>query len=239
VFIHKPPNTTCIISRRNHLQGAKFKRPNVPKLRSGDKFLRRTHIISSQAIFGKERTFHNPRCIPFLIMETSPQPPGGTVASAPASVLSQPHLQQKITRGHSCILCQQRKVKCDRQKPCSNCIRAHAECIPSQPSAPRRRRRKLSELDVAARLRKYEHLLRVNGIKIEDDGVAAASGGSGGEDAEESTSSRQEKPSGQTASSSTESQPLQSTMRPHEHRGSKAGKGQLFSTHGHSRYIEK
>ena len=76
---------------------------------------------------------------------------------------------QKITRGHSCILCQQRKVKCDRQKPCSNCIKARVECIPSVPAAPRRRRRKFSEQDVATRLKRYEQLLRKHGIKLEDD----------------------------------------------------------------------
>lgn len=75
----------------------------------------------------------------------------------------------KITRGHSCILCQQRKVKCDRQKPCSNCIKAGAECIQSAPTVPRRRRRKFSEQDIAARLRKCEHLLKKHGVKIEDD----------------------------------------------------------------------
>jgi len=75
----------------------------------------------------------------------------------------------KITRGHSCVLCQNRKVKCDRQKPCSNCIKARAECIPSAPSVPRRRRRKLSEQDLAARLRRYEHLLKKNGVKIDEE----------------------------------------------------------------------
>lgn len=75
----------------------------------------------------------------------------------------------KITRGHSCILCQQRKVKCDRQKPCSNCIKARAECIPSAPTVPRRRRRKFSEQDLATRLRKYEQLLKKHGVKIDDD----------------------------------------------------------------------
>lgn len=182
-------------------------------------------------------------------MEKPPPPPGAMVTPAPAPapasaptptpIPPQPPVQQKITRGHSCILCQQRKVKCDRQKPCSNCIKAHAECIPSQPAAPRRRRRKLSELDVAARLRKYEHLLRVNGIKIEDDGVAPASAGSGAEDVEESSSSRQDNPLGQTTSSSTESRSLQSMLSPHKCRGSRPGNGQLFSKPGHSRYIEK
>src|SRR3954469_8217913 len=75
----------------------------------------------------------------------------------------------KITRGHSCILCQQRKAKGDRQKPCSNCIKARAECIPSAPTAPRRRRRKFSEQDLATKLRKYEQLLKKHGVKIEED----------------------------------------------------------------------
>ncbi|KAI1176975.1 fungal-specific transcription factor domain-containing protein [Nemania sp. FL0916] len=29
----------------------------------------------------------------------------------------------------SCILCRQRKVKCDRRQPCSNCVRARAKCV--------------------------------------------------------------------------------------------------------------
>ena len=76
---------------------------------------------------------------------------------------------QKITRGHSCVLCQQRKVKCDRQKPCSNCIKARAECIPSAPTVPRRRRRKFTEQDLSARLKKYEYLLKKHGVKVEHD----------------------------------------------------------------------
>lgn len=205
-------------------------------------------------------------------MESTPQPPGPTIPTPPA----QP-IHQKITRGHSCILCQQRKVRCDRQKPqCSNCVKAHAECIPSTPAAPRRRRRKLSELDVAARLRKYEHLLRVNGIRIDDDGVTGGVGSanaSGTEDgnADESISSRQEKtpnPNPQTLSIANKGKdPITTTATgtenddnhhgPHEHRcnhnshelhghrsmgcarGSKAGRGRLYSKHGNSRYIEK
>lgn len=75
----------------------------------------------------------------------------------------------KIVRGHSCVLCQQRKVKCDRQKPCSNCVKARAECVPSVPTVPRRRRRKFSEQDLAARLRRCENLLRKHGISLDDD----------------------------------------------------------------------
>ncbi|KAG9239957.1 fungal-specific transcription factor domain-containing protein [Calycina marina] len=94
--------------------------------------------------------------------------------NSPESVppLPGPHFQlnaSKITRGHSCILCQQRKVKCDRQKPCSNCVKARVDCIPSVPTAPRRRRRKFSEQDTASRLKRCEQLLKKHGIRYDDD----------------------------------------------------------------------
>ena len=48
-------------------------------------------------------------------------------------------------------------------------MKARAECIPSAPTVPRRRRRKFSEQDLATRLRKYEQLLRKHGVKVEED----------------------------------------------------------------------
>lgn len=33
------------------------------------------------------------------------------------------------TRPRSCIHCRQRKIKCDRQHPCCNCIRSKLECV--------------------------------------------------------------------------------------------------------------
>ncbi|KAF4628725.1 hypothetical protein G7Y89_g9431 [Cudoniella acicularis] len=91
-------------------------------------------------------------------------------SQAPDSAPAPAHNQSpKITRGHSCVLCQQRKVKCDRQKPCSNCIKARAECVTSTPTLPRRRRRKFTETDLATRLKKYEYLLKKHGVKIEEE----------------------------------------------------------------------
>ena len=46
----------------------------------------------------------------------------------------------KVTRGHSCTLCQRRKVKCDGQKPCSNCVKNQVECVTREPTIPRRRK---------------------------------------------------------------------------------------------------
>ncbi|KUJ11564.1 uncharacterized protein LY89DRAFT_654212 [Mollisia scopiformis] len=66
----------------------------------------------------------------------------------------------------ACVLCQQRKVRCDRKSPCANCIKAQVECIPST-LQPRRRRRQFPESDLLERLRRYEDLLRQKGVEVE------------------------------------------------------------------------
>ena len=65
---------------------------------------------------------------------------------------------------HSCVRCADRKVKCDRQKPCSACVRHNVECVfsPSQPS--RNRHRRHQDQVLADRLRQYETLLQEAGI---------------------------------------------------------------------------
>ncbi|KAJ5611252.1 hypothetical protein N7510_007971 [Penicillium lagena] len=72
-----------------------------------------------------------------------------------------------LTRGHSCVLCQQRKVRCDQQKPCSNCVRAQVECkiVPLQPA--RRRKKKLHERELIERLKKCEALLAQHGVDFD------------------------------------------------------------------------
>jgi hypothetical protein len=100
----------------------------------------------------------------------------------------------KLTRGTSCVLCQQRKVRCDKNKPCANCVKAGVACNVVPPQRPRRRR-KPHERDLVDRLRTYETLLAKNGIKfesIESDlrrirrrGGGAGAGVSGGDDMDE------------------------------------------------------
>lgn len=98
---------------------------------------------------------------------SSPSSQAPDVKAQPVIAASVADSSQKITRGHSCVLCQQRKVKCDRQKPCSNCVKARAECVVAAPAQPRRRRKKLTESDLVLRLRRYEHLLKSHGVKVE------------------------------------------------------------------------
>lgn len=77
-----------------------------------------------------------------------------------------PHPQsQKPLRVLSCVLCQQRKVKCDRKFPCANCVKHQAQCVPATQGRPRRRR--FPERELLERLRRYEDLLRKNNIRFE------------------------------------------------------------------------
>ncbi|KAJ4986519.1 hypothetical protein SVAN01_07955 [Stagonosporopsis vannaccii] len=65
----------------------------------------------------------------------------------------------------ACVLCQQRKVKCDRKFPCNHCVKAKVACIPAQ-QMPRRKKRP-TEQELTERLRQYEELLRKNNIAVE------------------------------------------------------------------------
>ena len=73
----------------------------------------------------------------------------------------------KLTRGHSCVLCQQRKVRCDKNKPCANCVKAQVECRVIPPQPPRRRKKKPHERELVDRLRKYESLLSQHGVTFD------------------------------------------------------------------------
>jgi hypothetical protein len=79
---------------------------------------------------------------------------------------SPPCRPAKPTRVLACVLCQQRKVKCDRKFPCMNCVKAKTQCVPST-QLTRRRRRRIPEQELLDRLRRYEGLLGKNNIQFE------------------------------------------------------------------------
>lgn len=97
-----------------------------------------------------------------------PTPPAGS--SVNYTPPNQDASMIKVTRGHSCVLCQQRKVRCDKSKPCSNCLKANVECRVVPPQPPRRRKKRVPERDLVERLRKYEALLAQNGIEFDSLG---------------------------------------------------------------------
>ncbi|KAL2819303.1 hypothetical protein BDW59DRAFT_122558 [Aspergillus cavernicola] len=76
-----------------------------------------------------------------------------------------PSQESKGPRVLSCVLCQQRKIRCDRTFPCSNCMRTKVQCVPAS-LVPRARKRRFPERELLDRLQHYEHLLRQNDIKF-------------------------------------------------------------------------
>ena len=70
----------------------------------------------------------------------------------------------KSPRVLACVFCQQRKVKCDRRSPCSNCIKHRTHCVPATQT---RRKRRFPERQLLDRLRKYEDLLRRHNVTFD------------------------------------------------------------------------
>ncbi|EEA24021.1 C6 transcription factor, putative [Talaromyces marneffei ATCC 18224] len=98
----------------------------------------------------------------------------------------QSSLPLKPQRVLACVLCQQRKVKCDRKFPCANCIRSQAQCVPAT-LARRRKRRRIPERELLDRLHDYEELLRQNNISfdpIHNDSIAERTNPEAGSDHE-------------------------------------------------------
>lgn len=102
----------------------------------------------------------------------------------PAMLTAVPTPDQSATakpqRVLACVLCKQRKIKCDRKSPCANCVRAGAQCVAA--TLARQRRRRFPERELLERLRHYEGLLRQNNIKFEPLHTPAAEHASPSED---------------------------------------------------------
>ncbi|KAI0450904.1 hypothetical protein F5B21DRAFT_489157 [Xylaria acuta] len=67
----------------------------------------------------------------------------------------------QATHLRSCVLCRQRKVKCDRRQPCSNCLRAGANCVhPPGTGRAAKRPRQAVDAKVLDRLSQLETTIR-------------------------------------------------------------------------------
>lgn len=81
---------------------------------------------------------------------------------------SQSGVAKAIHKSFSCVLCAQRKVKCDRVPGgCSNCTKVRVPCVYKAPPPARRRKKGEREVDNTARLRIYEDALRQLGVDPE------------------------------------------------------------------------
>lgn len=86
-------------------------------------------------------------------------------------------IMKKIARGQSCVWCQQRKMRCDQKKPCTNCMRVQKECVvvPLPPPKPRRSKHLMQQQEQQAvdqtlvdRLRRCEALLAQHGVHVDE-----------------------------------------------------------------------
>lgn len=120
--------------------------------------------------------------------------------STPGPSSTRPHQPPQYSVAKSrvlaCIVCQQRKVKCDRKFPCANCVKHKVQCVPT--TQPRPRRRRFPERQLLDRLRSYEELLRQNKIKFEPlhSNLSSAAKGVAREESEDSEDEQPESEGG-------------------------------------------
>ncbi|KAH7130542.1 fungal-specific transcription factor domain-containing protein [Dendryphion nanum] len=95
--------------------------------------------------------------------------PTNNMSSASPDTLTPHSPHAPIQKGFSCVLCAQRKVKCDKAPGgCLNCTKSRISCVYKAPPPPRRRRKGVRELDVHTKLRLYEDALRKLGVDPDD-----------------------------------------------------------------------
>lgn len=70
-----------------------------------------------------------------------------------------PAARRPRTVERSCLLCHQRKIRCDKRSPCSSCVRTGVLCCYPSAEQPARKPRKTTISDVAERLGRLERTL--------------------------------------------------------------------------------
>ncbi|KPM41969.1 hypothetical protein AK830_g4578 [Neonectria ditissima] len=83
------------------------------------------------------------------MVQAPPPPTASTAGSAPASEKPTP-LPAPTSKPRSCVVCRSRKVRCDKQTPCSNCRRANIACVVPANDRPPKWARRLERVSAAA-----------------------------------------------------------------------------------------
>jgi Fungal Zn(2)-Cys(6) binuclear cluster domain len=157
-------------------------------------------------------------------------------SSSPASASA------ATTRAHACLLCQQRKVKCSRETPCSGCIKSRAECVYRDPAPPRRRKRRNPEDVLLARLKRYEQLLENAGVKV--DPIGRTNSGAVEDEQIEEPESRQTSTADnfthiEVGKHDATSIPFGDSLSTETSDGTSANPARFVVEEGRSRYLEK
>jgi superfamily II helicase len=69
----------------------------------------------------------------------------------------------------SCVTCRRRKVKCDKKPVCTNCVKAHIECVYPSPGRAPRKPRKPQDSELIERLKKLEGVVQMLGTQVQPD----------------------------------------------------------------------
>ncbi|KAK1962987.1 fungal-specific transcription factor domain-containing protein [Colletotrichum sublineola] len=112
----------------------------------------------------------------------------GATSISPDQPVAMTPSGQPALNPRSCVTCRKRKVRCDKQMPCSNCRRAVIQCIfPAPGRAPRRPRPKdpnappknssEREVELMKRLRKLEGIVEELSGQIEVESGPGSNGG--------------------------------------------------------------
>ena len=116
------------------------------------------HLPASyNAPFGDEQ----PAQEPAQDQQTSPKTTGPPKVQVDA--------QGRTLNPRSCVTCRKRKVKCDKLHPCSNCNRAHIECVFPAPGRAPRKVRKVGDVrdkELLERLRRLEGVVKGLGVDV-------------------------------------------------------------------------
>jgi hypothetical protein len=91
-----------------------------------------------------------------------------TTTLTPISIDEEPTTPSTDLKSYSCLICRQRKIKCDRHNPCSNCVKARRQCSFIPPVRGKRPKTKAPREGLHAKLRRYEALLKSYGAQIEN-----------------------------------------------------------------------
>ena len=131
-------------------------------------------------------------------------------ARSPASAASAP---ARAPKSRSCLVCRTRKVRCDKQSPCSKCRQANIACVFPSTARPPRWARRLEHLTnhaaasnalasqdaepsaakVMDRVRNLEYLVKELSGQLEQARAAASSTGGGSSEANSPGSSTQDR----------------------------------------------
>jgi len=98
-----------------------------------------------------------------------PSPKQDSAKPAPLQTTSAPRLNPR-----SCVTCRRRKVRCNKENPCANCVRAGIECVFPGPGRAPRKSRKPPDAELLARLRRLEGVVHSLGAQVDENGVVSS-----------------------------------------------------------------